>query len=101
MADAYSTVVFTMPLAEGMEFVNQLDGVGQCGFWKTEAFSIRMDLKNTPGDDKVFLIRRRNMCKLIKRNKEERESQMKKIFQMKEQSQKEAGVKDGKSYIQK
>ena len=27
MADAYSTAVFNMPLAEGMEFVNQLDGV--------------------------------------------------------------------------
>ena len=26
MADAYSTAVFNMPLAEGMEFVNQLAG---------------------------------------------------------------------------
>lgn len=39
MADAYSTAVFNMPLAEGMEFVNQLDGVG--AMWILEDGSIQ------------------------------------------------------------
>ena len=58
-----------------------------------------MDLKNTPGDDKVFLIRRKKHGAADKKeNKEERESQMKKIFQMKEPSQKKQGRRMGKSY---
>lgn len=39
MADAYSTAVFNMPLTEGMEFVNQLDGVE--AMWILEDGSIR------------------------------------------------------------
>ena len=39
MADAYSTAIFNMPLAEGMEFVNQLDGVG--AMWILEDGSIQ------------------------------------------------------------
>lgn len=39
MADAYSTAVFNMPLAEGMEFVNQLDGVE--AMWILEDGSIQ------------------------------------------------------------
>ena len=39
MADAYSTAVFNMPLAEGMEFVNQLDGVE--AMWILEEGSIQ------------------------------------------------------------
>ena len=39
MADAYSTAIFNMPLAEGMEFVNQLDGVE--AMWILEEGSIQ------------------------------------------------------------
>ena len=39
MADAYSTAVFNMPLVEGMEFVNQLDGVE--AMWILEDGSIQ------------------------------------------------------------
>lgn len=39
MADAYSTAIFNMPLAEGMEFVNQLDGVE--AMWILEDGSIQ------------------------------------------------------------
>ena len=39
MADAYSTAVFNMPLAEGMEFVEGLDGVE--AMWILEDGSIQ------------------------------------------------------------